>query len=56
MIYKNTKTGQVVKTTGKVSGSDWERVVEKAPGAAAPPAEKKSPEKKAAEKPKGKAK
>ncbi len=29
MTYKNKKTGQVVKTTGKVSGADWELVQEK---------------------------
>lgn len=52
MVYKNTKTGQVVKTTGRVSGKDWE-LVEK-PKAAPAEAPKKLAE--APKKPTGKKK
>lgn len=30
MEYRNRKTGQVVKTTGRVTGDNWEPAVKKA--------------------------
>lgn len=30
MEYRNRKTGQVVKTTGRVTGEDWEPAAKKA--------------------------
>lgn len=49
MVYKNTRTGMVIQTTGKVTGKDWKPVEEKKP---APPKSDPSDKKpaKAAEK------